>query len=112
MCPRRALRRLRKLQRDLPRFQKLALLFLTGVGPLITWRRSSFSSLKRAFLWPAAAGIGTAGGLIAAGMRHPYALMSFLLCAFVVATIVMEFGKGALAIRAKDGGGAAAAGVG
>jgi cytochrome c-type biogenesis protein CcmF len=29
----------------------LALLFLTGVGPLIAWRRSSFESLKGAFLW-------------------------------------------------------------
>ena len=36
-------------------------------------------------------------------MRHPYALMSFGLCAFVTATIAMEFFKGALAIRAKDG---------
>ncbi len=30
----------------------LFLLFLTGVGPLIAWRRSSLSSLRRAFLIP------------------------------------------------------------
>jgi cytochrome c-type biogenesis protein CcmF len=45
-----------------------------------------------------------AAGLLAAGMRHPYALMSFLLCTFVTTTIAMEFFKGAMAIRAKDGG--------
>jgi cytochrome c-type biogenesis protein CcmF len=43
-------------------------------------------------------------GLIATGMRRPYALMSFLLCAFVTTTILMEFFKGAIAIRAKEGG--------
>jgi len=82
----------------------LALLLLTGVGPLIAWRRSSFESLKRAFRWPALAGCGVAFGLIVAGMRHPYALMSFLLCAFVTTTIMMEFFRGATAIRARDGG--------
>jgi cytochrome c-type biogenesis protein CcmF len=28
---------------------RVILLFLTGVGPLIAWRKSSFESLKRAF---------------------------------------------------------------
>src|SRR5476649_1866370 len=30
----------------------LFLIFLTGVGPLIAWRKSSFESLKRSFFWP------------------------------------------------------------
>ena len=35
--------------------------------------------------------------------RHFYALISFGLCLFVTATIVMEFFKGARAIGAKSG---------
>ena len=44
-----------KISVDAPFFNKvnvpigLFLLFLTGVGPLIAWRRSSIESLKKAF---------------------------------------------------------------
>jgi len=64
----------------------LFLLLLTGVGPLIAWRRSSLESLKRAFLWPAIAGVAVAVGLAAAGMRQFYPLVSFMLCTFVLVT--------------------------
>lgn len=80
----------------------LGLLLLTGIGPLIAWRRSSFDSLRRAFLWPTAIGSLVAGGLALAGIRHPYALLSFLLCAFVASTITIEFVKGAKIVRAKE----------
>jgi cytochrome c-type biogenesis protein CcmF len=81
----------------------LFLLFLTGVGPLIAWRRSSFESLKRAFLWPSVAGAALMAALFASGVRHLYALMSFGLCLFVAWTIVSEFYKGSRAIAAKSG---------
>jgi cytochrome c-type biogenesis protein CcmF len=81
----------------------LFLLFLTGVGPLIAWRRSSFESLKRAFLWPGVAGAALMVALFASGVRHLYALMSFGLCLFVAWTIVSEFYKGSRAIAAKSG---------
>jgi cytochrome c-type biogenesis protein CcmF len=82
----------------------LFLIFLTGVGPLIAWRRSSLESLKRAFLWPSAAGLALMTGLAIAGIwRQPYALISFGLCMFVTATIAIEFWKGANAIHIKDG---------
>jgi cytochrome c-type biogenesis protein CcmF len=43
-------------------------------------------------------------GLAAAGMwEHPYALVSFGLCLFVTTTIVIEFWKGAAAIKGKTG---------
>jgi cytochrome c-type biogenesis protein CcmF len=35
--------------------------------------------------------------------EHPYALVSFGLCMFVTATVLIEFWKGASAIRAKNG---------
>jgi cytochrome c-type biogenesis protein CcmF len=81
----------------------LFLLFLTGVGPLFAWRRTSLESLRRNFQWPLAGGVALALGLFAAGMRHPYALMSFGLCLFVAWTILVEFYKGARAIHAKTG---------
>ena len=81
----------------------LFLLFLTGVGPLIAWRRSSFESLKKAFTWPTIAAVVTAGILVALGVRTIYAIMSFALCSFVVCTILSEFVKGASAIAAKSG---------
>ena len=81
----------------------LFLMFLTGVGPLIAWRRSTWDSLKRAFMFPALGGLVLAAGLMAAGMRHPYALISFALCMFVTLTISSEFYKGSKSIAAKDG---------
>ncbi|WP_321477505.1 heme lyase CcmF/NrfE family subunit [uncultured Paludibaculum sp.] len=80
----------------------LFLLLLTGVGPLIAWRRSSWDSLKRAFRWPTIAFALTIVGLVASGIQHIYALISFGLCAFVTVTIVMEFWKGSRAIAIKN----------
>lgn len=80
----------------------LFLLFLTGVGPLIAWRRSSWESLKRAFFWPAICFAATVAVLIAFGVRHFYALVSLGLCAFVTCTILMEFWKGSRAIALKN----------
>jgi len=81
----------------------LFLLFLTGVGPLLAWRRSSVESLKKSFLGPSIGGLVTLVILIALGVRSFYALVSFALCGFVLSTIVSEFWKGASAIAAKSG---------
>jgi cytochrome c-type biogenesis protein CcmF len=97
-----------KISVDAPFFNRINipiamfLLLLTGVGPLIAWRKSSFDSLKRAFLWPTVAGVIIAGGLFAIGVRSFYALVSFGLCMFVLASVGMEFVKGANAIATKD----------
>jgi cytochrome c-type biogenesis protein CcmF len=80
----------------------LFLLFLTGVGPLIAWRKSSPDGLKRAFFVPTLVGLATMAGLVAAGMRHFEASIAFGLCAFVTATIISEFWKGSRAIGAKE----------
>src|SRR5688572_25697687 len=81
----------------------LFLLFLTGVGPLFAWRKTSLESLKKAFRWPVIISVVTCAGLIAAGMRHFYAVVCFTLCMFVLATIVQEFYKGA-SVRARNTG--------
>jgi cytochrome c-type biogenesis protein CcmF len=97
-----------KISVDAPFFNKinipiaLFLLFLTGVGPLIAWRKSSFDSLRRAFLWPTVAGVVVAVTVVALGVRSFYATVSLGLCAFVLVSVAMEFVKGASAIASKD----------
>jgi cytochrome c-type biogenesis protein CcmF len=97
-----------KISVDAPFFNKinipiaLFLLFLTGVGPLIAWRKSSFDSLRRAFLWPTVAGAVVAVTVVAMGVRSFYATVSLGLCAFVLVSVAMEFVKGASAIASKD----------
>jgi cytochrome c-type biogenesis protein CcmF len=93
-----------KISVDRPFFERvnvpigLFLLFLTGVGPLIAWRRSSLESLKRAFLWPSVAGLAVIAILAGFGVRHFYGLISFGLCVFVTWTVLAEFYKGSRAI--------------
>src|SRR5690242_12080897 len=48
----------------------LFLLFLTGVGPLIAWRKSSLASLKRAFLVPTIIGATVMAVLVFSGIYN------------------------------------------
>src|SRR4051812_12761142 len=73
----------------------LILLLLTGIGPLLAWRKSTLSNLVHQFLWPASAALVTAGMLYAGGIRIWSSGACFALCAFVVATIGQEFIRGA-----------------
>lgn len=80
----------------------LFLLLLTGVGPLFAWRRTSIDSLRRNFQIPGIVGLLMAVALFAAGMRHPYALISFGFSTFVALTVLMEFYKGGRSVAAKN----------
>ena len=73
----------------------LALLALTGIGPLIAWRRASWPSLRRAFVWPGATFVAAFATCVAFGLGGVYTWMSLSLSAFVVATVVQEFWRGA-----------------
>ena len=74
----------------------LILLLLTGVGPLLAWRKSTLVEPARQFLWPVAAGAGRRRGtLVALGVRVWASGLCFALCAFVVGTIAQEFWRGA-----------------
>src|SRR5208283_1586108 len=81
----------------------LFLLFLTGVGPLFAWRRTSADRLRRNFQWPGIAALVLVMALFAAGIHRPYPLISFGFCLFVALTVKVEFYKGARAIAAKNG---------
>jgi cytochrome c-type biogenesis protein CcmF len=72
----------------------LILLFLTGVGPLFAWRKTSLASLKKSCAWPAVFCLITCVALLAGGMRNFYSLVCLALCAFVIVTIFEEFYKG------------------
>jgi len=81
----------------------LALLFLTGVGPLLAWGRTSTDSLKRNFGWPLLAGVVSAVVAFFLDYRNAYSLVCLFLCGFVFWTIVLEFYRGAKVIHARTG---------
>jgi cytochrome c-type biogenesis protein CcmF len=81
----------------------LFLLLLTGVGPLLAWRKTSFDALKRNFAWPLSG--GALAGVVALffGFRDIYSLICLILGVFVTLTIFSEFFRGARVIAARDG---------
>jgi cytochrome c-type biogenesis protein CcmF len=81
----------------------LLLLFLTGVGPLLAWRKTSTESLKRNFGWPLGTGLLAGVVAFALGFRELFSLVCLILCIFVAATIGLEFFRGAKVIRARSG---------
>lgn len=78
----------------------LLLLVLTGVGPLIAWRKASLASLRRQFMLPAGIGsLVTLGMLVLFGFEPGYwAIACWGLAGFVLTTIAQEY---TLAIRAR-----------
>jgi cytochrome c-type biogenesis protein CcmF len=72
----------------------MLLLALTGVGPLIAWRRASTANLRRQFTFPVSSGVVVLAVLLALGMRDFYALVTYFLSGFVLGTIAQEFYKG------------------
>src|SRR5437870_676009 len=65
----------------------LILLALTGIGPLLAWRRSTLRNLVESFLVPAACGL--AAGAAALAFRIPFwpAGLGFRICGFVVGPV-------------------------
>jgi cytochrome c-type biogenesis protein CcmF len=89
----------------------LILLFLTGVGPLLAWRKTSVDSLKRNFSWPSLFSLAVGAVVFALGLHEFYSLLCLILCVFVATTIVMEFYRGARVVRARSGASFAASAV-
>jgi len=81
----------------------LLLLALTGLGPLLAWRKTSTDSLKRNFLWPLILSLGFGAVVFALGLHEFYSLICIILCVFVASTIAMEFFRGARVVRARSG---------
>src|SRR5271168_3505824 len=87
----------------------LFLLFLTGVGPVLAWRSTSFKSIRRNFVLPTVAGVVTAIVLIIVGARPWqdegafYSLVCYSLGAMVITAISSEFLRGAAVIQRHTG---------
>jgi cytochrome c-type biogenesis protein CcmF len=72
----------------------LALLLLTGVAPLLAWRKTTLTNLRDEFLWPVAAMVLGTGALVALGVRIWSSGLCFALCIFVTVSILQEFWRG------------------
>jgi len=93
----------------------LLLLLLTAVGPLLAWRKTSFESLKRNFLWPTIGALAVvlfvmftpAGWGSIFGLRpwhdisYFYSLMTIFLSVLVTFTVASEFYRGGRVISEK-----------
>ena len=85
------------------------LLLLTGVGPLLAWRASSFRSLRRNFILPGIGFLATAIVLIAVGLKPWadegvfYSLMTFSLAVAVATAVASEFLRGAAVVHRQTG---------
>ena len=84
----------------------LILVLLSGIGPIIAWRRVTVANLRRSFAFPAAIALLTAAlllALVSGGGAHLFALMMFCFGAFVLAAVGQEFWRGVRARRAMTG---------
>jgi cytochrome c-type biogenesis protein CcmF len=86
----------------------LLLLFLMGVGPLLSWRRTSGSRLRDRLVVPTSAGAGVMVVLAASGLRNAPVLLTLGLVAFVLVANGQEIVRGVRAHARATGRGAAA----
>src|SRR5918992_5137432 len=80
----------------------LILVLLSGLGPMLAWRRATAANLRRVLLVPVGASAVTLVALLAFGgvARRPLALIMFCLAAFVLAVVGQELWRGVRARRA------------
>ena len=71
----------------------LFLLFLTGVGPLLAWRKTSIQNLKNNFTLPVIISLSSSIVFLFFGLRG-YVVISLMLSVFVSISISMEFKRG------------------
>jgi cytochrome c-type biogenesis protein CcmF len=82
----------------------LLLVLLSGIGPVIAWRRATFANARRNFAVPLLSALTTLIVLLAAGVAHKtFAIAMFCCAAFVLGSIGQEFFRGVRARRAMAG---------
>ena len=89
----------------------LVLVLLSGIGPMLTWRRVSLGALRRAFQLPLAAAALALGAmlLLTPAAESPTSLIMFTFVSFVLTVVAQEVGRGTAARRTMTGEGRAAA---
>ncbi len=90
----------------------LILLLLTGIAPLLAWRRSTLANLREQFLWPVVFMAVVTGIFVGLGVRVWSSGICFAFCAFVAATITQEFVRGARVRKEATGTDTLTAGIG
>ena len=79
----------------------LILVLLSGIGPLIAWRRATAANLRRNFAIPIGAGVTCAIVLVAVGVTGSVgALLMFSFASFVFGAVGQELWRGVRARRA------------
>ena len=81
----------------------LILVLLSGIGPIIAWRRVTVANLRRSFALPVLAGLVTLIVLLVwpgGPSSRPFALAMFALAGFVLATVAQELCRGVAARHA------------
>ena len=88
----------------------LVLVLLSGIGPVIAWRRATLANARRNFLWPTAGALVTLAALLAFGVTGSVtALIMFVFATFVVGVLGQELWRGVGARRAMTSEGPARA---
>ncbi|HEX7059873.1 MAG TPA: heme lyase CcmF/NrfE family subunit [Solirubrobacterales bacterium] len=89
----------------------ILLVLFTGIGPLLAWRRVSWSSARRIFRVPllVAAAVALALAVFTDALQSPWAFALFVFAAFALTGLTQEFWQGARARRSLAGGSTAAA---
>lgn len=80
----------------------LALLALTGLCPLLAWRKSSIQRLQRNVIIPVSIGLLTAISVFVLEIRSFYPVISFAIIGFVLTTLLIEFYRGVAARRKRS----------
>jgi cytochrome c-type biogenesis protein CcmF len=84
----------------------IVLVLLSGIGPIIAWRRATAANARRNFLVPCTVALSVAAVLAAAGVgSRPLALAMFACGAFVLASVGQEFWRGTAVRRTMTGQG-------
>jgi cytochrome c-type biogenesis protein CcmF len=80
----------------------IILVMLSGLGPLIAWRRATAANARRSLRGPLAIAAATAAGLalVSGVAARPLAMAMFCAGAFVAAVVAQEFRRGTRARRA------------
>ena len=83
----------------------LVLVLLSGIGPVLAWRRVTLSGLRRVLLVPVAITVVALAGMLAFtnAADSPASLLMFCFVAFVLAVVAQEFWRGAVARRRMTG---------
>ncbi|WKZ57738.1 MAG: heme lyase CcmF/NrfE family subunit [Bdellovibrionota bacterium] len=77
----------------------IVLLLAMGIGPLVSWRKTTWATLRRMFTIPALFGCLSGAALLFGGIEEPKAVTVYAVCAFIVAALVMELHRGVKAHR-------------